>query len=174
MVGAPFRVRKANHLQMNIGKIREHKHRLPRQLYVGNISCVFTICVLNGKELFVSQDIFTSIKGILLDSLIRAKCGAYVYLFMPDHVHLLLQGIEDESDLWKCIVDFKQRSGFWLSRNEYSEEWQKGFYDHILRKEEDVEKHARYILNNPVRKRTAEEWKEYPFKGSSIYDFEKW
>lgn len=93
---------------------------------------------------------------------------------MPDHAHVLLQGTDEDSDLWKCIVDFKQRTGFWLSQNKYSEEWQKDFYDHILRKEEDVVKHVRYILNNPVRKRIVENWKDYPFKGSTIYNFDEW
>lgn len=141
---------------------------------MGNISCTFTICVLNGSKLFITQDIFNSIKKILLDSLIRARCEACVYLFMPDHVHLLLQGTDEDSDLWKCIVDFKQRTGFWLSQNKYSGEWQKDFYDHILRKEEDVVKHVRYILNNPVRKGIVKNWKDYPFKGSTIYNFDEW
>ncbi|MBN2380988.1 hypothetical protein JXM67_14415 [candidate division WOR-3 bacterium] len=43
--------------------------------------------------------------------------------------------------------------------------WQRGYYDHILRKEEDLEIVANYIWGNPVRKGLAETIEEYPFSG---------
>lgn len=132
------------------------------------------MCIQGEKDSLITQNFFAAAHQILLDSLARATCDAHVYLFMPDHVHLLIKGTDDNSDLWKCVVDFKQRSGFWMSRNESTGEWQKGSYDHILRKEEDLETHVRYILNNPVRRGIVENWKDYPFKGSTIYDFEEW
>ncbi len=104
----------------------------------------------------------------------KTKCDAHIYLFMPNHCHLLVEGKSDESDLWKCIVEFKRKSGYWLSRNQYSQEWQKDFYDHILRREDDLEKQVRYILGNPLRKGIVEDWNTYPYKGSTLYDFSKW
>jgi putative transposase len=155
-------------------KIKERKHRLPREFYVGRVRCAFTICVLEKKELFTSKDIFLNIEKMLLDALKKSNCDAHIYLFMPDHCHLLIEGKSDESDLWQCMVDFKQKSGYWLARNNHFEEWQKDFYDHILRKDEDLVKQVRYILGNPVRKGLMEDWKAYPFKGSTIYDFDQW
>jgi putative transposase len=93
---------------------------------------------------------------------------------MPDHCHLLIEGRSDESDLWQCVVDFKQGSGLWLARKCHFEQWQKDFYDHILRNDEDLEKQARYILGNPVRKSLVTDWLAYPYKGSTIYDFNQW
>lgn len=52
--------------------------------------------------------------------------------------------------------------------------WQKDFYDHILRKDEDVKKHVMYILNNPVRRGIVENWKDYPYKGSTKFNFYEW
>ena len=141
---------------------------------MGNVTCAFTICILNQAELFITQDLFCCFEGILLRSLILTKCEAQVYLFMPDHLHLLLEGRQEDSDLWNCVVDFKQRTGFWLAQKGYKDQWQKRFYDHILRKDEDMLKQVRYIHNNPVRRRIAEDWKEYRFKGSTLYDLEKW
>jgi hypothetical protein len=43
-----------------------------------------------------------------------------------------------------------------------------------LRKEEDIKKHVMYILNNPVRKGIVENWKNYPYKGSTKFDFNEW
>jgi hypothetical protein len=38
-----------------------------------------------------------------------------------------------------------------------------GFYDHALRKEEDIRVVAEYIINNPVRAGLVKEWRDYPF-----------
>jgi len=43
--------------------------------------------------------------------------------------------------------------------------WQKRWYDHILRKDEDVGKIGQYILNNPVRRGLVEDWYEYTYCG---------
>jgi hypothetical protein len=32
----------------------------------------------------------------------------------------------------------------------------------------------KYILNNPLRAGIVENWKEYKFKGSSIYNLDEW
>ena len=155
-------------------KIKEHKHRLSREAYKGRVRCAFTICVLNKRMLFVTEQIFRSMEDMLLDSLNKFTCDADIYLFMPDHSHLLIEGKSDESDLWQCVVDFKRKSGYWLSQNKYSQEWQKDFYDHILRKDEELIKQVRYILGNPVRKGLVDDWKAYPYKGSTLYDFNQW
>ena len=39
-----------------------------------------------------------------------------------------------------------------------------------LRKEELLKEVARYILENPVRKGLVDNFKEYPFLGSRIFD----
>jgi putative transposase len=41
--------------------------------------------------------------------------------------------------------------------------WQRGFYDHVLRKEEDTRAVAEYIINNPVRAGLVKTWRDYPF-----------
>ena len=60
-------------------------------------------------------------------------------------------------------------------RKNYSESrWQKDYYDHVLRKEDNLDIHIKYILNNPVRAGLVEYWKQYPYKGSTIYELSKW
>ena len=43
--------------------------------------------------------------------------------------------------------------------------WQKSFYDHVVRKEENLNSVAEYIFNNPVRKGMVENYDDYPFLG---------
>ena len=85
---------------------------------------------------------------------------------MPDHQHLIISGKNADSDLWKTVGIYKQRSGFWLSENNSILGWQKDFYDHIIRRNQDVTALVRFILDNPVRKGLAQSWEEYRFKGS--------
>jgi REP element-mobilizing transposase RayT len=93
---------------------------------------------------------------------------------MPDHVHLLLDSEHDDGDVRKVMIDFKQQTGYWLSKNTPTIKWQKDFYDHVLRKNEDLEKQVGYILENPLRKGMVKDWKDYPYKGSTIYDLNEW
>ena len=153
---------------------REKKHRLALENYKGFNTVTFTGCVSNRKRLFIATPIFSVFEEILINELERQVCQAHVYLFMPDHVHLTIQGKTEEADLWKCMVLFKQKSGYWLSKNSPAFEWQKDFYDHILRKDEDIKKHVEYILLNPVRKRLVENWQDYPYKGSTAYNLGSW
>ncbi len=155
-------------------KIKERKHRLSREAYIGRVRSAFIICVNDRRRLFVSDHIFHSVENMLLETLVNASCDAHVYMFMRDHCHLLIEEKSEESDLWQCAVDFKRKSGYWLARNDIFQKWQKDFYDHILRKDEDLVKQVRYILGNPLRKGLVEDWKAYPYKGSTLYSFDQW
>ncbi|MBI5327155.1 MAG: transposase [Deltaproteobacteria bacterium] len=154
--------------------IREQKHRLSPELYCGNIIGAFTACITGRVSILNKIEVFSAISQIFFDSLNSCGCNAHVYLFMPDHCHLLIQGNDHNSDLLRFMKHFKQRSGFWFSKNIPGIKWQKDFYDHILRNDEDIKKQVYYILENPVRKRLVDTWKDYPYKGSTIYNFEEW
>jgi hypothetical protein len=43
-----------------------------------------------------------------------------------------------------------------------------------MRQDEDINEQIKYILENPIRKGLVDDWKEYPFKGSTIYNFDGW
>lgn len=150
--------------------IQEHKHRLHNDLCKGNTICAFTCCVTKKGHLFISQNIFIEFEKILLEALVKHESTAHIYLFMPDHVHLLLEGRTKDSDLLKALKLFKQKTGYFLSQNNSTFKWQKDFYDHILRHDEDLIKQVTYILNNPVRAGLVEDWSDYPYKGSMLYD----
>jgi REP element-mobilizing transposase RayT len=93
---------------------------------------------------------------------------------MPDHLHVVITGLESTSDIYGAMRVFKQYSGFWLAKNQSVVRWQEDFYDHILREEDDLAKLITYILNNPVRAGICDTWQDYPFKGSTVFDLSKW
>jgi REP element-mobilizing transposase RayT len=85
---------------------------------------------------------------------------------MPDHQHLIVSGTDPESDTFRFIKAYKQKTGYWLAKNKINSCWQKDFFDHIIRKDEGLVNVARYILDNPVRKDLVANWQDYPFKGA--------
>jgi REP element-mobilizing transposase RayT len=85
---------------------------------------------------------------------------------MPDHMHLLLEGLEGRSDLRKFIKDAKQRTSYQAVRLGVGRLWQPGYHDRILRHDEDVAAYVDYILQNPVRAGLVERASDYPYTWS--------
>jgi len=91
----------------------------------------------------------------------RSRTMAWVV--MPDHLHWLLElraGV-----LADCIGQLKSRSGRLVNRRMggHGSLWQAGYFDHALRREESLVRHARYIAANPVRAGLSQQVGEYPF-----------
>jgi len=59
------------------------------------------------------------------------------YCFMPDHLHLLLEG-KEEDNLIRIMKMFKQISAYRYRQTSGEPLWQKGYYDHILRRAGDL------------------------------------
>ncbi|MGA2482665.1 MAG: transposase [Candidatus Acidiferrales bacterium] len=92
--------------------------------------------------------------------------AVHAYCLMPDHVHLLVEGMEPASDLLRFLKSLKQKSAFQFEKKTGNRLWQKKFYDHILRPTESPDGVAWYIWMNPVRKGLCAQPEEYPFLGS--------
>lgn len=93
----------------------------------------------------------------------------WAYCLMPDHVHLLLQ--VGATPLGSFVQAWKSRC-YRLRRARGNPEpfWQRSFFDHALRSEEDLRRAAGYILANPVRKGLVKDTRAYPLAGSLILD----
>ncbi len=146
--------------------IREKKHRLSKDCYRGNTSVSFTFCLRDRIPAFTEPGIVKVFTDILADTAERSHCIIPVYCFMPDHQHAIFSGAGPDADLWKTAVSYKQRTGYWLSKNLPSVSWQKDFFDHIIRREDSLAAQVRYVLDNPVRKSLVRSWEEHPYKGS--------
>jgi putative transposase len=94
----------------------------------------------------------------------------YAFLLMPDHAHLLL-GVGPVADLasvvgqWKSLCSHARRARHGTMRL-----WQRSFYDHAVRDDEDLRRAATYILDNPVRAGLVSNFHDYPLCGSFEFD----
>jgi putative transposase len=80
------------------------------------------------------------------------RATTLAYVVMPDHVHWLLQlcARGNLSEVVKCV---KGRSALQINRarGTASPVWQQSFHDHAVRKDEDLQHVARYVVCNPLR-----------------------
>lgn len=89
---------------------------------------------------------------------------------MPDHAHLLVEGLAADSDLRRFVRIAKQRSAYEYSKKTSGDQlWQEGFHDRILRKEDDVRAVARYVIENPVRAGLVSSPGDYQHSGSDVW-----
>ncbi len=146
--------------------VREKKHRLPVEFYRGKISVAFTLCTKGNFSFLEHSELVEICIGILRKNSSLCGCIVPVYCFMPDHLHLVLFGVKDDANLWKAVVQFKQKTGFYLKKDCSQFQWQKDFYDHIIRQDENLLTQIRYILDNPVRRGLVNNWNDYPLIGS--------
>jgi putative transposase len=145
--------------------------RLAEQKYRGRQIYFVTMCCEERKPVF--EDISVG-QRVLEDLAKAAAANAFLlraFCLMPDHVHVLAEGLQDASDLLKFVNAFKQFTGFKYKRERGTQLWQTRFYDHILRSAENVKTVAFYIWCNPVRKGICESPHEYALSGSQTIDW---
>jgi putative transposase len=109
-----------------------------------------------------------------LEAIVRVAASeqfaVIAYCFMPDHLHLLVEGETDGSNLITFAHQVKQHTEFSYRRRSRRRLWQRGYYEHAVRNHEATLAVARYILANPVRAGLVLEPRDYPFSGSLILD----
>jgi putative transposase len=150
-------------------RIRERTHRLPAAAYRGCKAVAFTACVQDRRRGLAHPSIVEAFLPLL-----KVSCEAHgslvpLYTFMPDHLHLVLCGMNDEAAPKRAFERFKWESGIWLQKNRPELRWQKDSYDRILRRKE-AGAMLRYIALNPVRAGLAEDISAWPFTGCIGYD----
>jgi putative transposase len=91
------------------------------------------------------------------------------YCFMPDHVHLLVEGQSVDSNCRRFIARAKQFSAFHFKKTFGQPLWQQYGFERTLRKAESALGVARYIFENPIRAGLVTRVEDYPFLGSSAY-----
>jgi putative transposase len=156
-----------------VATIRERKHRLPSSYYGAGSRVSFTACVRDRVAAFTDASLFRQMETCLVEACTRYGCAADLYLFMPDHAHVVLSALVD-GDTERAMKRFKQRSGFLFAQTRRPFAWQKDYHDRVIRNDTEYEQKIRYILANPIRAGLVARWKDYPFKGSMIYDLDAW
>jgi putative transposase len=144
--------------------------RLPDFSYKGTYRYFVTLCANNKRSVFNNVSVVSYILDLLKENAKIFGFRVWAYCFMPDHLHLLVEGENERSDFRKFISSFKQSSSFGCKEKYGLRPWQINYYEHVLRREEDTNTVANYIFNNPVRRGIVEDYREYAQLGSFEFD----
>jgi REP element-mobilizing transposase RayT len=137
-------------------RLRKYDYSKPGSYFV-------TICTDNRKCLFGgidSQGMHLNELGLLILSIWNELPAHYpsikldLFVIMPNHVHGILNLSEASASLSEIIRAFKSFSSREINKKFRSPGealWQRGFYEHVLRNEDDLDQTRQYILNNPLK-----------------------
>lgn len=149
-----------------------HKNiRLAAERYIGQQWYFVTLCCQGRRAVFAIPARALWFIDILRKKSAAMQFSVYAYCVMPDHVHMLVYGLEPSSNLRAFVKALKQETAFEFQRQAGRELWQKKFYDHILRSDDPVPSVAGYIWMNPVRKGLCDNPTEHAFTGSFVVDW---
>jgi putative transposase len=133
--------------------------RLHRHFSKGRIWFV-TVVTANRSPILMSNS------KLLLRGLIRAQRKVpfvvLAWVVLPDHIHALISS--DDTELSGIIHRIKHSftCQFKKRRQQISPIWQDRYWDHMIRSDEDLQKHLDYIHFNPVKHGLAtapQQWK---------------
>jgi REP element-mobilizing transposase RayT len=150
---------------------RRNSLRYPGFDYASSAGAFVTICTHNRQPLFgavASDSVQLTDAGRSLErrwlQIPQRHTGVAIddAMIMPDHMHgILWFGVDDSphidtcSDVVRMLKILVQRDYAGLVRHGYPRYdgslWQRGFYDHIIRGEHDLDAIRQYIEGNPAR-----------------------
>ena len=127
-----------------------------------------TICTKNRKKLFapVGADSISArmVERVFLKTIEQhpgVECP--IYVIMPNHIHAIIEisraDMESAPTLPQIVQSFKRYSTIEYAKMVKDgilppfdkQIWQRSFYDHVIRNQDDYEEIYKYIYENPMK-----------------------
>jgi putative transposase len=142
---------------------RRKNIRLKKEVYqISSQIFSLTICTWDRRPLFRNETWGRLVFASIETGPFGMQTERFAFCLMPDHIHLLCAPVE--ANLVDLINGWKSFTANLLRKDGLKGHcWQRGFFDHALRREEDIRSIAEYIVNNPVRAGLVKNWIDYPF-----------
>lgn len=118
---------------------------------------LITTVTQNRHSIFADFYAARSLVAILRQEHTMQRAQTLAYVIMPDHLHWLMQ-LGNAAKLPTVVGAVKSLSAHRLK----TAVWQAGYHDHALRREEDLQATARYIVANPLRAGLVAKIGDYP------------
>ncbi|HXW05134.1 MAG TPA: transposase [Vicinamibacterales bacterium] len=143
-----------------------HHPRLP---YLGRHHYFLTFVTDARRPVFLTADTVDLVWRQIANAAARHRMEITAYCFMPDHLHLTVNGLHEASDCKAFIKAAKQYSGYHFGLNHRCRLWQRYCFERVLRDARECALAIGYIVANPVRSGLVEHPSEYPHLGSQRY-----
>jgi putative transposase len=130
----------------------------------------FTLVTDKRIKYFQSDKPKRMVLSSIMKIITKVNFELLAYCILPDHIHLLCQLPEDECNFSNQIREIKRLVTLGLKKELGQgpiKVWQKRFWEHTIRDENDLERHLDYIHYNPVKHGYVEDaleykWSSYP------------
>ncbi len=151
---------------------------MPRYLRSRDGTSYFFTLVTNARRpILCDIEVRAALKNALSKVRLKRPFRIDAFVLMPDHLHCIWtmpDGDADFSSRWKIIKgsvavacrSYCREDGLLsLSRQRHREStfWQRRFWEHQIRDENDFERHADYIHFNPVKHGLANRAVDWPY-----------
>ena len=85
------------------------------------------------------------------------------YTIMSNHVHMVVA--DTRRHLFKTMHSLKRYTGYEANKmlNREGSFWQREYFDHLIRNEDDLLFHINYTLYNPVKANLVKQWDKCPY-----------
>jgi len=140
-------------------------HRLPGIDYAAQRTFFATFCVSNRQRSFEDTRLADIAKEVILGYRRREWYWLFAYSIMPDHIHMLVRLRERRRSLSRIIATIKAQIIYHARSNGLSIAFQWGYYDWVLRSNQDPREFAKYVVANPVRAKLVLSSADYPYCG---------
>ena len=125
----------------------------------------FTVVTAQRRNLFVDDTARAYMRNAISTVRARQPFDILAIVLLPNHIHCIWTLPEDDANFsarWSCIkrlftkqwiADHRDQVAVSPTRREHREcgVWQKRFWEHRIRDEEDMIRHVNYIHYNPVK-----------------------
>ena len=115
-------------------------------------------CRQRGRNLLAIPNVGYPLLETIKHRHARGTWYAHLGLIMPDHVHLVLRF----PDLDKRVQTITSKWKEWTAKA-LKIDWQRDFFEHRLRKDENLRQKADYILANPIRAGLVDKVDDWPY-----------
>jgi REP element-mobilizing transposase RayT len=92
---------------------------------------------------------------------------------MPDHVHFVVEGRSNESNLCELVRGWKSATAFQFKRATGRRLWHRSLYDRVMRDVDEMAARAFYVIDNPIRAGLPTACCAAPFIGSDTMTVEE-
>lgn len=126
-----------------------------KRYYIPNSTIFITSVTRDRRKIFLDPKNIQIFWDVIKATKEENSFEIPAYVLLPDHFHLLLSLGEEGSNFSKILQLIKGRfTNSFKKLNKIESPvslWQKRFWDHVIRNEEDYKLHIDYIHWNPVK-----------------------
>ncbi|OSI15911.1 hypothetical protein BWD09_07915 [Neisseria dentiae] len=135
--------------------------------------CFFLTLVLEDRSSHLLVKHINAFRQAYRDARMRYRFETHAVAVLPDHVHMLITLPENQSDCAPIVANLKAGFSRRLPNDEFVSNsrlakrergiWQRRYWEHTIRNQQDFANHMDYIHYNPVKHGCVDAVKDWPY-----------